>query len=461
MRILIIGLDGLFLESFDSPYLRAAMPFLTSLSDEHDLRPLASAPPYNSAAAWVSAFTGVNPGKHGIYDFATINATTQQTVLNSFMNVSFFPFWNALSLWDKKCQVWNVPMTYPLVAPGINMVAGFPIPNSPRLCSIWPPYIHPLNLHSLCDVDLCDSPEYNENFQRSKYLYKFQTLSIRQRNFLTNWLKTDDIDVTFLAFLTPDRLFHHFWDCIDAFDSSSSLQPLRVKIGSIFSQLDATVQQIFQDIIKPDAWIVFSDHGLGPEQYRVSLQHVLNIWFQQCGKSIRALRSILQIYPGHGSEAGIHIHLQDKEADRIERYSRVKNIISDLRTTFMELKGSDGKSVIRDVLSRENCWSGPELTKAPSAFIDAIDLGTALRRCIEGKQVVYSGRPWAGCHRSTGLLLTNILRNSQTVSDFTVCDIPALVFKALDLDLDTRWDVSKFFASNSRIEYPLPIRGSS
>ncbi|MGQ9595453.1 MAG: alkaline phosphatase family protein, partial [Anaerolineae bacterium] len=68
-RLLVVGLDG---ATFDliRPWAREGkLPTLARLLEEGVCAPLRSVPNMNSAPAWSTFATGLNPGKHGIFYF--------------------------------------------------------------------------------------------------------------------------------------------------------------------------------------------------------------------------------------------------------------------------------------------------------------------------------------------------------------------------------------------------------
>ncbi|MHC4744144.1 MAG: alkaline phosphatase family protein [Planctomycetota bacterium] len=70
-RIVILGLDGMDYSLTQRFLAEGKLPNLTRLSEEGCFKPLTSTVPPISPVAWSSFQTGVNPGKHNIFDFLT------------------------------------------------------------------------------------------------------------------------------------------------------------------------------------------------------------------------------------------------------------------------------------------------------------------------------------------------------------------------------------------------------
>jgi predicted AlkP superfamily phosphohydrolase/phosphomutase len=68
-KVVILGFDGVDPDLVQQYLGEGRLPNLRKLRDEGSLLPLGTTYPPESPVAWASFHTGVNPGKHGIYDF--------------------------------------------------------------------------------------------------------------------------------------------------------------------------------------------------------------------------------------------------------------------------------------------------------------------------------------------------------------------------------------------------------
>ncbi len=82
-RVVILGLDGLDYGLTSRLIAEGRLPHLAQLSQTGNFLPLASTLPPISPVAWSSFQTGVNPGKHNIFDFLTPDERTYQPKLSS------------------------------------------------------------------------------------------------------------------------------------------------------------------------------------------------------------------------------------------------------------------------------------------------------------------------------------------------------------------------------------------
>ncbi|HUY87395.1 MAG TPA: alkaline phosphatase family protein [Pirellulales bacterium] len=136
-RVVILGLDGLDHGLTERLLAEGRLPNLAALRDGGDFKPLGSTLPPISPVAWSTFQTGVNPGKHNIFDFLTPDERTYQPKLSSVeirsasrsfgigplrikrckpdvrMLRKSKPFWSVLSDYGIFNCIIRVPITFP------------------------------------------------------------------------------------------------------------------------------------------------------------------------------------------------------------------------------------------------------------------------------------------------------------------------------------------------------------
>jgi len=150
-KIVVLGFDGV-----DPGFLKEGMdagklPNLKKLAAEGTFAPLGSTNPPQSPVAWSTFATGMNPGKHGIYDFVRrdpatyLPAVATSTVSPPEMRWGLWPtkppeghnprrgetFWKTASDAGVRVSVITVPYTFPPdeVAPGGRQLSGLGTPD--------------------------------------------------------------------------------------------------------------------------------------------------------------------------------------------------------------------------------------------------------------------------------------------------------------------------------------------
>jgi predicted AlkP superfamily phosphohydrolase/phosphomutase len=136
-RVVILGLDGMDHGLTETMLEAGKLPHLQALRDRGCFKPLGSTVPPISPVAWSSFQTGVNPGKHNIFDFLIPDLNTYRAKLSSVeirpprrtLRLGKYqlplggatvrllrksrPFWNILSDYGIFSSVIRVPITFP------------------------------------------------------------------------------------------------------------------------------------------------------------------------------------------------------------------------------------------------------------------------------------------------------------------------------------------------------------
>jgi predicted AlkP superfamily phosphohydrolase/phosphomutase len=136
-RVVILGLDGMDHGLTETMLEEGKLPHLAGLRDRGCFRPLGTTVPPLSPVAWSTFQTGVNPGKHNIFDFLTPDLNTYRAKLSSVeirpprrsIRLGKYriplgqadlrllrksqPFWSILSKYGIFSCVQRVPITWP------------------------------------------------------------------------------------------------------------------------------------------------------------------------------------------------------------------------------------------------------------------------------------------------------------------------------------------------------------
>ncbi len=133
-RVVVVGLDGLDPTHVRKLMADGKMPNFQALADTGSLSDLATTLPPISPVAWSSFQTGVNPGKHNIYDFLNRNLRTYLPELSSARIIESDakgwrkwwgggstvrllrksqPFWKILGDYGVFSTILRVPITFP------------------------------------------------------------------------------------------------------------------------------------------------------------------------------------------------------------------------------------------------------------------------------------------------------------------------------------------------------------
>jgi predicted AlkP superfamily phosphohydrolase/phosphomutase len=152
-RVIVVGLDGLDPELCRRFMAEGKLPALSRLAAQGTFRELRTTCPAISPVAWSSFATGVDPSKHGIFDFFTRDPRTYQPVLSSVVirpparELRLGPyrlplgkprlkglrksvsFWKILGQHRVPCSILRVPLTFPAERFDGRLLAGMCVPD--------------------------------------------------------------------------------------------------------------------------------------------------------------------------------------------------------------------------------------------------------------------------------------------------------------------------------------------
>ncbi|MCP4647013.1 MAG: nucleotide pyrophosphatase, partial [bacterium] len=149
-KVIILGLDGLSPELVEKYWANGDLPNMRKLSELGSYSRLETTTPGVSPVAWSSFQTGVNPGKHGIFDFLSPDRKRYLAVLSSVKTKTFTkrnflgfrktevsskllrmskPFWSLLGKYGIRSTVLRVPITYPPEPLDGRLLSGMCVPD--------------------------------------------------------------------------------------------------------------------------------------------------------------------------------------------------------------------------------------------------------------------------------------------------------------------------------------------
>ena len=89
-RMVVLGFDGMDPDLVEQLVRDGKLPNFKRLIDQGGMYPLGTTHSAESPTAWASFATGVNPGKHNIYDFLVRDTDTYLPDLGMVRRVDFF-----------------------------------------------------------------------------------------------------------------------------------------------------------------------------------------------------------------------------------------------------------------------------------------------------------------------------------------------------------------------------------
>ena len=268
LRLMIIGLDGADWAILQ-PYIDAGeLPTLAGLCAEGCHGTMRSTVPPVTPCAWTTLFTGVNPGKHGVFDFVR-SRCGGEVELTSGASRKAPTIWQLANAAGLTWGMLNAPWTYPPDDLDGYMISGMGTPRfGPEMAS--PRSLFP-HLQGLVG-------EYA--LEPSKELWLRQNPraeniddEIRKLTTVAKWLLRErPTDVFMMVFLITDLVQHGFLGNRSL--TSVSGKVITDTVLYMYKLVDAAVGELIAAAGNNVPVMVISDHGGAPFQRFVNMDAV-------------------------------------------------------------------------------------------------------------------------------------------------------------------------------------------
>lgn len=499
-KIVIIGLDGATWNVIYPLISKGKLPTFRYLIENGSYGNLNSTIPPLSAPAWTSAFTGVNPGKHNIFDFFTIRNDTYE-LRNVTSNDRKIPaIWNILDTHGMTSGIFNIPMTYPPEAIDGFMVAGLGTPD------INSNFIYPSSLkeelkrylHGLqFSIDVGTIMGGKEDAFLDE-LYKVTDMQEKAVHYLYNKYQSD---LFMVVFDELDRLQHFFWRHMETNHPLHDLkksQKYHDAIENYYQHLDIVIKRFLDTLSEDTTVMIVSDHGFGglhkdfyinkyfhdigilrlkprpPVAFNTQLVRTIKTTLKQLTYRMGIGRWVDRIVPdwmrlksltptvdtGLGnvdwqqtkayfcslSGQNVWVNLRGRQPEGIIEHGKECESLRDhlIEKLYAVKDPETSQNIIRKVYKREEIYTGDFVSNAPDLIIDMADgyvmqVGLAPNMLMPAMQYkLYR----SGCHRQHGIFIAigkDIKKNHQ-VQNAEIIDIIPTVLYLLDKQIPTYMD---------------------
>lgn len=474
-KVFVLGLDGgswnLLRPLMDKGY----MPNLQEIYEKGVCANLQSTKPPYTGPAWVSSFTGVNPGKHGIFGFTTSRAESTRRSLISSRNIRAAKLWQYLDKGGKTSGFINVPVTYPVESLNGFMIAGFLAPQEANditypqdlyqnLIKELGTYIVNVKISGRIMDTENEALEFIDDIQFC-IQKRFEALKILWHQYAPDFLM--------IVFNSLDKIQHKFWKFMDAEEplyDSPMAKKLRPRLFEVYRQIDQIIEYIVKQLNNDTTLFIISDHGFGPLRKRV----FINNWLKQqkllSVKKHRAyLRKILSVtnlknlpfskfgigvnlanpvdsmidfpktlfYSSDVYEQGIYFNAQAEKAQG--GHIRYEDEMQKIEAKIKALTDpKNGDCFVDEVRRRETIYSGPYVNQAPDLLLKMKSYGYLLNKSMptRGNNILREVTGPEGCHRSDGIFAAygyNI--DHQTDLEASIMDVTPTVLYTMDMSL--------------------------
>ena len=266
-KVLVIGLDG---ATFDliKPWADAGhLPTLQRLMQEGAHGSLRSTVPPMTGPAWTTFATGVNPGKHRLYDWIAREPQSYQFLPVTALDCKAPMIYSLLSQTGRRVCALNIPMTYPPMAVNGVVVSGLPAPST-RNTITYPAELYQEIVDAIGEYILYPDPgqAYSDSGVDAflARLYKTTELRVRTLEYLRS---REAWDFAMVVFNGTDTICHALWKYMDKthpLHDPAQAAKYGNAIRDYYHTLDGHLAQIVDTLPNDTTLVVMSDHGFGP-----------------------------------------------------------------------------------------------------------------------------------------------------------------------------------------------------
>ncbi len=281
-KVVVVGLDGATFDVMRPMMEQGRLKNFSALMRSGCSSFLQTVIPANSAVAWNSFATGVNPAKHGVFDFTKrVEGTYSYTPVSSNDRKSR-TIWQMASEAGLRCCVVNVPMTYPPEPINGVLISGFPFPESKRDFAFPAGILEEISEKTGVKGFLKPSPHFMNEGEQVGLLDELMNVTRDQGKAVAYLMGKERWDLVVTVFDATDVAGHFFWKYIDKHNPAYN-ESMNAKYGDLlywaYDAIDDAFGTIRAQAGPDDTILVVSDHGFGPGYYTV----YVNNWLLRSG----------------------------------------------------------------------------------------------------------------------------------------------------------------------------------
>ncbi len=387
-KLLVIGLDGATFDLMEPWLAEGSLPNFAKLMQAGSHGRLRSVPNTDTAPAWATFATGLNPANHGI--FHEFNWSADRTTLEKVNNAlgNNLPFWQLASDADKRVVVMNVPFSHPATAVNGLMLAGYGAPGEHVEGFSYPAdLIHEIDREvGQYKIDSAIQIAILED-ELEKGLEDSLEVAQRRTDAFIYGLRKTDWELATIAYNLPDVMAHFFWQQMVTGHGS---QTTAIKEGYMY--VDQQIGRLLDEVGDETNILVMSDHGFGP---LCATPQLLSEWLMKQGftrkisaekiplkqRLTRGFHTILRHYVNERLKERLR-HMLPGMRNRVESGSRFAGIDWSSTVAFagpspyevwINRAGREKQGVVTDANYNEICaavtqalldWTDPETGKA-------------------------------------------------------------------------------------------------
>ncbi|MDD3626650.1 MAG: alkaline phosphatase family protein [bacterium] len=265
-RVFLVGIDGGTFNVIKNAGVLGRLPNFKKLLETGSHGILNSTLPPVTAPAWTSSITGVNPGKHGVFQFTEFFKDTYNPHLISSTGIKSKTIFEILSEQGVESIAFNVPLTFPPFKIKGNLISGMNATNTTKGFTYPPELEDELNTISEPYYPDIDMAYYLHRKKGSDFTEALLDVFERRKKALFHLIQNKPWQFFMAVFTETDRASHFFWD------KQGKENDL---LFQVYSRIDKMIGEILNILNENDIFMIISDHGFERYEYKFNLHRWL------------------------------------------------------------------------------------------------------------------------------------------------------------------------------------------
>lgn len=259
VRTLVVGIDAATWQHIDPLLERDELPNLQKIVRQGQRGTLDSTRPPMTPLAWTSMATGVNPGKHGIYDFRKQDPSTYRVTPVQYDDIDRPTIWDVFDKEDQSIGVVNFPVAVPAPDVGDFFVSGFPAGPDDDIVS-------PPEAREHLPDGYYIQPKRDPSDDPAAYLRELKNLTEMRCDLTLSLADEYDPDLLWSVFMAIDWVQHYLWN--EDVDGVSAVKEM-------YRFVDEQIGRLLDGIDEDVNVVVVSDHGFTELEGEIHLNGLL------------------------------------------------------------------------------------------------------------------------------------------------------------------------------------------
>ncbi len=281
MRVLALAFDGGDYDLVRRWMAEGRLPTISRLARDGAFGPLRSTIPAYTPTAWSSFLTGLNPGRHGIFNFST-NPNRGRQRLESAASRAGTPLWRLLGSAGIRSAFVGVPFTYPAEPMDGIVVTGYGGPERPqivpqsaeeRILAAYPDLV--TAHHPMAERWWEDFPAYaGRLLEHAEQIAGVCKLAYELE---------PELGLLCVDFMSTDHVGHLGYARIDPEHPAHAASGVGDELLRVYQRVDALCGELIDEAAErygeEPTVLLFSDHGMKPIYWMFHLDR----WLEERG----------------------------------------------------------------------------------------------------------------------------------------------------------------------------------